>query len=66
MQKHQPLTQNKHIQFPAKEKGGKTQTITLTNTVLGKGAFGQVVYGFDAHDLSKHYAVKILDKAHLQ
>ena len=58
---HQPI-QNKHIQFPAKDKNGKPQTITITNKVLGRGAFGQVQFGFDTHDPKKVYAVKCLDK----
>ena len=61
----QQAASNKHIQFPPKEKDGKGQTISITNFHLGSGAFGQVKFGYDAHDPTKVYAIKVIDKQKL-
>ena len=55
--------QKKHISFPATKDGkSQAQTITVTNLSLGKGAFGEVKFGYDATDTKKVYAIKVIDR----
>jgi serine/threonine-protein kinase ULK/ATG1 len=57
------LTNKKHITFPAAKDGKtQTQTISITNLTLGKGAFGEVRFAYDAKDAKKCYAIKIIDR----
>ena len=53
---------NKNIIFNSKDKDSQAQTITMSDHLLGAGAFGQVKYGFDAKDPKKVYAIKVIDK----
>ena len=54
--------QTEIVKFDAMGADAKVQEIVLTENELGKGAFGQVIYGYDKVDPNQSYAVKRLDK----